>query len=349
MLRVLATSVLALFVLQVSMGCTAFCYCKGNHVLLAKNLDWPVDAGMIMVNRSGIKKSSFSRTGRAVTWTSCYSSITFNQFGIEFPLGGMNETGLVVEELNMPAVETSFDISKFLLNEFQVVQYMLDNFKSVEEVELAMEHFQTLPVLLSLHYLIMDREGRSLIMEFDGSQYRFYRPSESGYPVLSNNTYQESLRYLKKFKGFGGDLEVHYRSGSNERFVSVASMLSEGKAMIPLRNCFAILDTVSQFDTRWSIVYDASNLTIYLMFHGCTKIHELGLKHLLAMEGHSTLGADVTDCRLNVPYSFKSISAEENKDMIHRVLSRLSQELCLDSRKELFDSLTNYSSQYIIE
>lgn len=349
MKRIIAAASMALFVLQVSQGCTAFCFSKENHAILAKNLDWPVDAGMILVNRSGVQKSSFSMTERAVTWTSLYSSISFNQFGIESPLGGMNEMGLVVEELNMPAIETSFDTSRLSLNEFQVVQYMLDNFKSVEEVEVAMDHFQTAPVLLSLHYLVMDREGRSLIMEFDGSQFNFYYSSETGFPILSNNLYLESIRYLKNFQGFGGDLEVHHRPGSNERFVSVANMLSECDKAAPVKSSFAILDTVSQMDTRWSIVYDASKLTIHLRFHNCAGIKEISLKQLLAMEGHSILGADVADCKLQVPHSFSSITSEENRDMINSVVTQLSQEMDLNSRKELFDNLICYSKQFIIE
>lgn len=349
MKRIIATASMALFILQVSIGCTAFCYCKENRAILAKNLDWPVDAGMILVNRSGMQKSSFSATDRTFTWTSRYSSISFNQFGIESPLGGMNEMGLVVEELNMPAFEASIDPSRLSLNEFQVVQYMLDNFKSVEEIEVAMDHFQTAPVLLPFHYLVMDREGRSLIMEFNGSRFNFYNSSETGFPILSNNLYRESIRYVKNFQGFGGDLEVHHRPGSNERFVSVASMLSECDRAAPVKSSFAILDTVSQMDTRWSIVYDATNLTIHLRFHDCPELQEISLKQLLAMEGHSTFGADVSDCNLQAPHSFRSITSEENQDMINRVVARLSQEMDLHFKKELLDGLVCYSNQFIIE
>lgn len=349
MKRLIATVSLGLLILQSSNGCTAFCICSENRAILAKNLDWPVDAGFILVNRAGIQKKSFSSTANAVCWTSLYTSITFNQFGSEFPLGGMNEKGLVVEELNMPAVQSRNDLSKQMLNEFQLVQYMLDNFSSLEELRQAMEHFQTVPILLSLHYLIMDREGSSLIMEFDGTAFSFFHPDQTGFPVLSNNPYQESLRYIRNFQGFGGNQEVLHRSGSNERFVSVSSMLRQESPLSPVRRSFEILDTVEQSDTRWTIVYDATRLTIHVKFHACTDIREIQLEKFLLMEGLSTLGADISDCALKDAASFRPVSVKENEEQVRKVVKLLSEEMDLSSRKNLFENLIAYSNHYIIE
>ena len=53
---------------------------------------------MVCTNLKGLYKTSL-KTGNAntISWVSKYGSITFNQYGKEFPTGGMNETGLVVE------------------------------------------------------------------------------------------------------------------------------------------------------------------------------------------------------------------------------------------------------------
>lgn len=348
MKRVILSVCLIYVLLQCSMACTAFCLSMENRTLLAKNLDWPIDKGLILVNRSGVRKSSFSLTDNTISWTSLYSSITFNQFGVGFPLGGMNEKGLVVEELNMPAVVTTIHSSKLLLNEFQMVQYILDNFQSLEEIEGAMADFQMLPLLLSLHYLIMDRQGNSLILEFDGKQFTFYHTGETGIPVLSNNPYMESIRYLKMYQGFGGDLLVQHRSGSNERFVSAASMLQACKTGSPIISSFAILDTVSQADTRWSIVYDATSLTIYFKFHNCPEMQQIGLKQVLALDPFATLGTHVSDCTILFPQSWKPVSPEENRELINRVALALEGEMDLDSRKELFHHMASYGKQYII-
>jgi hypothetical protein len=186
-------------------------------------------------------------------------------------------------------------------------------------------------------------------MEFDGKQYRFYHPVATGFPVLSNNLYLESIRYLKKFQGFGGEMEVHHRPGSNERFVSVASMLSECHAGSPIKHSFEILDTVAQSDTRWSIVYDATQLTLYLKFHGSQEIEEINLVKVLALKSQRTLGADVSNSNLKDPYSFHSVSAEENRELINNVVNQLGHEIDLDSRKELLNQLIRYSNKYIID
>jgi len=348
MKRVILSLSLPLLLFQCSMACTAFCLCSEQRALLGKNLDWPVEDGFILVNRPGVRKASFSLTDQSIGWTSLYSSITFNQFGIEFPLGGMNEKGLVVEELNMPAVGATIHFSKLSLNEFQVVQYILDNFKSLEEIERGMAYFQMRPLLLSLHYLIMDRQGNSMIMEFDGDQFVFYHSGETGIPVLSNNLYQESIRYLGMYKGFGGDLELRHRSGSNERFVSAASMLQGCKSKSPISRSFEILDTVSQADTKWSIVYDATSLSIFFKFHNCPGIQQIKLKQVVALDPLATLGAPVSDCSMILSQSWKPVSPEENGELIYRVALALDNELDLDSGQALFHRMSNYGKQYIV-
>ena len=342
MKRVILSVFLSLLFVQFSMACTAFCLSRENRTLLAKNLDWPIDDGLILVNRSGVRKSSFPGTGSTFSWTSLYGSITFNQFGRDFPLGGMNEEGLVMEELNMPSAPATGYSAKHALNEFQVVQYILDNFRSLAEIEAALADFQMRPLLIPLHYLIMDRQGNSMIMEFEGGQFNFYRSSESGIAVLSNNLYQESIRYLGKFSGFGGDLEIQHRPGSNERFVSVASMLSECHKAAPLQRSFEILDTVAQSDTRWSIVYDATALTIHLKFHDCPGIREINLDQVLVSDPHTWLGADVADCSLTYPDSWRVISPEENMELVKEVFRQLEQEMDPGHSKALLEQLLDY-------
>ena len=333
---------LMLFQVQPARGCTAFCMQSEQRVLLGKNLDWPVDKGLILINRAGIRKSSLPATFGTISWISRYSSITFNQFGKEFPLGGMNEKGLVVEELNMPTVQTFSLPSKYGINEFQLVQYMLDNFSSVEEIEEAMKQFQIEPLLLSLHYLIMDSKGNSIVMEFDGEKFRLYPTLQTGFPILSNNLYNESIRYLKNFSGFGGDQEIRHRSGSNERFVSVASMLSKNHTESLVKTSFAILDTVSQSDTRWSIVYDATDLKIHLKSHSCRGTRQIILQNLLATEETSVLGIDITECSSGDKNSFRVITPRENRLLIQSVLEQLNEETELAGMQRLIDKLSSY-------
>jgi penicillin V acylase-like amidase (Ntn superfamily) len=115
-------------------ACTAFILERDGKLILAKNLDWPIGEGYIFVNCKGEEKTSLSTDGiPTIKWESKYGSITFNQFGKEFPLGGINEKGLVIEELNYSP--SKYPPNKTLyLNEMQWIQYQLDRAQSVTEV-----------------------------------------------------------------------------------------------------------------------------------------------------------------------------------------------------------------------
>lgn len=347
MKRIILFLAFFLLVLASSRACTAFCYLWQHGALLAKNLDWPVDKGLILLNRAGISKTSFASCGPVVYWTSMYNSISLNQFGKEFPLGGMNEKGLVVEELNVPPVQLQSDCRKLALNEFQVVQYLLDNFASVAEVEMALSNFRLEPLFLHLHYLIMDREGCACIMEFDGGAFVFYHPDQPHQAVLSNNPYQESLRYLGHFEGFGGMMEVKHRGGSNERFVSVAHLLSKGAGTGPVDYCFGILDTVSQPDTRWSLVYDPQSLCIYLKFQSCSHRQEIHLDEYLDRPGDLSLGTEMGTHKGMDTIHLGVIRKEENRGLMETVFQQLQGELDLRGKTAMIERMIGYSSAHI--
>ena len=67
-------------------------------MIFGRNYDWVTGEGIVSTNLRGLQKTSLQMgDGSALNWVSNYGSITFNQYGKEFPTGGMNEKGLVVE------------------------------------------------------------------------------------------------------------------------------------------------------------------------------------------------------------------------------------------------------------
>ncbi|MFZ2053896.1 MAG: linear amide C-N hydrolase [Candidatus Aminicenantales bacterium] len=206
-------------------ACTAFVMRGGGTFLLAKNLDWPIGDGFVFVNKRDVSKVAFSPgTASPLRWTSKYGSLTFNQFGREFPLGGMNEAGLVIEELNA-GEGCRPSASRLTLNEFQWIQYHLDNHRSVKEVLKDDPRLRIFPLLLRLHYLVTDRKGNTAVIECAGGKMTYYSGDDLPVPVLSNNSYEESLRTLRLHRGFGGDRIVSNGPESLERFVRAATLL----------------------------------------------------------------------------------------------------------------------------
>src|SRR5581483_9546892 len=99
-----------------------------------RNLDWDWENGLVFINARQVQKRAFVLGPNAATWTSKYGSVTFNQFGRELPFGGMNEAGLVVE--NMWLTETQYPAgdSRPEINMLQWIQYQLDTCSTVAEV-----------------------------------------------------------------------------------------------------------------------------------------------------------------------------------------------------------------------
>lgn len=335
MKRIFYISTLAFLLIfkQQSAACTAFCLKSGNELFLAKNLDWAIEHGYLFLNEKEEEKSLLNEN--SFKWKSKYRSITFNQFGKEFPLGGLNEQGLVVEELNMAPVNLIRDSTKQLINEFQLVQYLLDNCKSVDETIDQLEKFQCRPLFQILHYLIADRQGKIIIAEFNGSEYNTYFSNEAGIPVLSNNNYNESLKYLTKFKGFGGYLPIQNRQGSNERFVSVANLLSNFNNQPPVTYSFQILDTVKQKDTKWSLVYDIKNLKVSFKFYACKTVKVFDFKDLIELESLASRGGNLSNCNLTGNDGINAVTSEENTRLIQTVFSLLSEESIAEANSRL--------------
>lgn len=305
-------------------ACTAFCLKNSEQIIMAKNLDWPVDQGMIFVNSKGLEKHSLNHLSEGIFWTSKYASITFSQFGKEFPLGGMNEAGLVIEELNTAPFTSNCEKPSHVLNEFQVVQFILDNCIDVEDVTQCLDTLCITSDLISLHYMVADRSGGCIILEPAEDGLNIHRTKD--YPVLSNNPYLESLNYLKNFNGFGGELPVLNRKGSNERFVFATGMLSKYEDSDPLDYSFAIMDSVAQEDTQWSIVYDLTHLKIHFRHCDCSTTGVFDFSHLDFDEMKPGTGCKVPDCKCDNTKAFNILTAKDNSDLVRSVVEILKSE-----------------------
>lgn len=308
-------------------ACTALVMKGGGAVLLGKNLDWAIGEGFVFVNKRGVIKEAFS-VGAAtpLRWTSKYGSVTFNQFGREFPLGGMNEAGLVIEELNAGEGCRSSD-SRPVLNEFQWVQYHLDNHRSVKEVLKNDRRLRVSRLLFNLHYLIADRKGNSAVVECAGGRMTYYSGDDLPVPVLSNNSYEESLRTLRLHRGFGGDRVASSGPDSLERFVRAASLLQEYRlpAQRPLPDhVFTVLKSVEQDDTQWSIVYYLPRRLIIYKTRAHRRLKFISLDSLdFSCKGPALMLPVDTEAVRSVSRDFMPYDPERNHALLETVFRRL--------------------------
>src|SRR4051812_40311453 len=109
--------------------CSVFSIRTSEGTLVGKNFDWDNGDGVVVTNARGSKKFGLTLNpfeDHAV-WTSRYGSLSFNQVARDFPFGGINEKGLMIEILwlfeNSMASEAG---SRPAVNESQWIQYHLD-------------------------------------------------------------------------------------------------------------------------------------------------------------------------------------------------------------------------------
>lgn len=326
-----------------SHACTAFFFKNSKQMVLAKNLDWPIDEVLLVVNRRGIKKTAFTKNRKVLRWKSKYGSLTFNQFGIEFPLSGMNEKGLVIEELNSWGLTPSAD-GLYTLNEFQWVQYCLDSFSSVEEVINGQDSIVIVPEFINLHYLLADKAGNVAVIEFYEGEKHIYSGADLPLKILSNNHYDNSLRYLEKFDGFGGRMKIPRQNTSNERFVRVASIINDTSIIREAYDAFSVLDSVKQEDTQLSIVYDMKAMEVYYKHNHCFKIFEIEDEYFTD-ENPSWIGR-IGVCESEPRYVMgKRFKEEYNTEHLLRVYEQYRTNDLGDKPKSFFIKLAKHGNR----
>ncbi len=248
-------------------ACTTFLMKDAkNNLYYGRNFDFPVGEGLIQINeRNMVKQAMVLPSDKPFSWVSLYGSITFNQVGREFPYGGMNEAGLVVEQMWLDGTRYPEEDERFALNELQWVQYQLDRAATLQQVidSDTLLRISDRPFAY-LHFLVTDAQGNSAVIEFLDGTMVVHRGEELPVAVLTNSTYETSLRYRADLKN--GEVR-HYEEmehNSSGRFSKAADRLDkyEGQAD-PVAYAFATLDSVAQGEhTRWSIVYDVNNRVI---------------------------------------------------------------------------------------
>ena len=322
---------LSLFLIPTtSDSCTSFCLDK-DRPIVGKNYDWSIENGLVIINKRGVQKTAFQyrgkEYGRPVKWKSKFGSITFNQFGREMPMGGINEAGLVVEVLMLKDSVYPEPDSRPTISVLQWVQYQLDNFSTTKEVIESDSQVRILQTFSGpgIHYLICDKEGNSAAIEFLDGKLICHKGDEMPVQVLTNSTYAEGMRSWHK----ADPPHTYVRA---RRFVRTAELLGRygaEKSGDPVEYAFDVLARVSQGSfTKWSIVYDIQALTIYFRTFSNPKIRRIDLRNfgfscnspVLILAIDSLISGDVSgrfteysreDNRLLAENIFRSISLDE--------------------------------------
>jgi penicillin V acylase-like amidase (Ntn superfamily) len=172
--------------------------------------------------------------------------------------------------------------------------------------------------------------------------------------VLTNSTYDDSLRFLEKNKTPDPD-----RFKSIERFILAANNLNNYQLEAlesPLDYSFDLLKSVSWTAKRerwtsrtvWSIVYDVNNLQIYFRTFANQEIRSINLNAVdfscatpaKVLDVNANLSGDVTD-------KFVAYTRQLNRDLTANAFNKTVYLPKLPD--EVFDAIARYPDTFVCD
>lgn len=303
------------------LSCSTFVLRQGDHIVFGRNFDYSNGRGLVFVNQAGLRKTPLQYQPSALAWNARFGSISFNQYGKEAPMDGMNQAGLVIAQMILDETIYSSPDSRLPLGELPWVQYQLDNCATVEDVIRTDASIRISPTSIHLHFLIADRTGDVATVEFLSGRMVVHRGDSLPVQVLTNNRYDDSLATLGQYVGFGGTNPIPSSSGSLSRFVRAADWISRYNAGDPtpiVTYAFNMLSSVAQSITQWTAVYDLTERKVYFKTRqsGEVKIVQAdGLDYLcrtapVLLDIDFAAGGNVTDV-------FQPYTTAANRDVMY--------------------------------
>lgn len=315
-------------------ACSSFLFPNSKEKIFTKNLDWHLSHGYAIVNARNLKKKALllDPTQTPATWTSKYGSLTFTQYGKEMPIGGMNEAGLAIETLWLDSTQYPPVGKDAAVNELQWVQYHLDQFDKVEDVVRSAGSLKIAQAHGKVHFHVCDRSGDCQVIEFIDGEMVPSCGCGNKLPVITNNTYPESMTFLAKHEGFGGKLPLPGGKESLARFARVAAgvrAFDPLKIASPVQYAFDLLKNVDQGDyTKMSIVYELETrrVSFHTLNHRTPKTISLkGIdfsckRPMLLQDMNQEKGGDVSA-------NFVAYDADTNRKMVELALKDIAHLL----------------------
>lgn len=309
--------------------CSTFIAKGNNRLLFGRNYDFHSTNGFIVVNPRGVIKEALVFPGEEpAKWISQFGSITFNQVGQEFPTGGMNEKGLVIECMWLSETRYPSKDHRPSIMESQWIQYILDTCETVQKVG---ESFKVVRIMESgqpLHFLTCDANGNGAIIEIINGSEKMYEIRKQHPAALTNTTYPRCLHYLKGYVGFGGKKKIRRSSNSMERFTQLAVAIKDKNPTV--QKAFSWLDRVAmQSDipgdsiTIWSIVYNPKTQEIHFKVKNNKKVHVLKYSDF---SFHCTKGAWVRNLKGikqgNLKKQFIPLTPQLNTELVKKTFAQ---------------------------
>ncbi len=287
-LLILVTLVLILSISEISSACSRVVYQgPNNYIITARSMDWEDEIpANLWIFPAGMERNGEAGSN-SVKWKSKYGSIIASAYDIA-SADGMNEKGLVANLLWLAESQyPSYDGSRKGLSIAAWVQYVLDNFTSVEETvnELRKEEFVIVStyipgtkVYATLHLAISDAKGDNAIFEYINGKLIIHHSMQ--YNVMTNSpVFEKQLALNEYWQQINGTVMLPGTNRASDRFARASfyikaipqtedTRIAVGSVFSVIRNCSVPFGISSETEpnissTRWRSVSDQKNLVYY--------------------------------------------------------------------------------------
>lgn len=295
-------------------ACTTIAFTDRTRPILAYNFDFPIGQAVVLINKRGLAKVSETE-GRPARWQARYASITFNMFGRESPMTGMNEAGLATSQMWLDEARYEAPDARPTIGVAEWMQYVLDTSATVEEALTAIAAVR-IQSRIPLHYKLMDSQGNAAVVEFLDGKAEIRRGAGLPVAALANDTYAHSLDFMRQVESGAAEATG---SGSLARFTraALAQQSPRAPADDPVAKAFAALADVAQSGrTQWSIVYDLAGRSVHWHTRGNAAIRNLALNDVAASCATPPLFVDIDAGEGDVARLLRPFASSDNERLI---------------------------------
>lgn len=253
--RILSGALLLIFLMTVSMqsalACTRAVYFgREGQTVTGRTMDWPEDMqSNLWIFPRGMARGDGMGKG-SLKWTSTYGSVIASAYE-SGTSDGMNEKGLVANMLYLAESEYPPDDKRPTLVTGAVVQYLLDNFATVEEAVAAMrrEEFRVVTVTApngakgTVHFSISDASGDSAIFEYIKGKLVIHHGRL--YQVMTNSpVYSDQLALYEYWRQIGGTVMLPGTNRAADRFARASFYINAAAQSADMREAVAAVFSV---------------------------------------------------------------------------------------------------------
>ena len=287
-IRAVVALIVAFLCLENNAGaCSRAVYSSDYGVILSRTVDWAV-FGHPSVQKVGRDQSLTIHN--KTTLPVKYGFIAFYEENGKFSAEAHNEAGLSAAgfyddtagfsaemlDKNKGDVRTLF-LPDYIASQFATVAEAVSNLKKIKIHAGAFDIPTVGYISMPIHFQIADKSGKCVEMEFRDGKVVFYENE----PVITNEPQMpEQKENLKKYKPWGGSLDMPGDMASKDRFVRASNALAQIKEMsAPVDEVDAyaqgqhLLDTLKtgvrqynvydpvkkeKYGTLWSTYYDVN-------------------------------------------------------------------------------------------